>query len=250
MKALILAAGYATRLYPLTADTPKALLPLGDKPMLDYLMESLVSIPQLEGVHLVTNHRFAAQFEAWAEQAQARYGALTPRIWDDGTTSNENRLGAIGDMDFVIEKAGIKEDLLVAVSDNFFTFDLNDFYRAFVQSGQDAVCAQPMDDGEMIKSFAVASLDERGTIVEMEEKPAHPKSNLAVYGLYLYRRDTLPLIKRYLREGNSPDSQGHFPAWLYKLRPVHAYLFPGECVDIGTVETYQAVNSRYEKQQG
>ena len=210
-------------------------------------MDSLVKIPELEGKHLVTNHRFADQFETWAQEARARYGALTPQIWNDGTTSNENRLGAIGDMRFVIEKAGIDEDLLVAVSDNFFTFDLNEFYRAFLRSGQDTVCAQPMDDEEMIKSFAVASLDEQGTIVELEEKPEHPKSNVAVYGLYLYRRDTLPLIDRYLKEGNSPDSPGHFPAWLYRIRPVHAFRFSGECVDIGTVETYQAVNRRYSK---
>ena len=130
MKALILAAGYATRLYPLTLNTPKALLPMGSRTLLDILMDSLTGIPQLEQVHLVTNHRFAGQFEQWAAAARPRYGALTPVIWDDGTGDNETRLGAIGDMQFVIEQAGLCDELLVAVSDNFFTFDLKDFYDA------------------------------------------------------------------------------------------------------------------------
>ena len=186
MKALILAAGYATRLYPLTLNKPKALLPMGQRTLLDILMDSLTGIPQLEQTHLVTNHRFAGQFEQWAQGARARYGALTPVIWDDGTSDNETRLGAIGDMQFVIERAGMCDELLVAVSDNFFTFDLKEFYDAFTASGQDTICAQPMADREELKRFAVAQLDENGTVTDLEEKPAEPKSDLAVYGLYLY----------------------------------------------------------------
>lgn len=246
MKALILAAGYATRLYPLTLNTPKALLPMGSRTLLDILMDSLTGIPQLEQVHLVTNHRFAGQFEQWAAAARPRYGALTPVIWDDGTGDNETRLGAIGDMQFVIEQAGLCDELLVAVSDNFFTFDLKDFYDAFAASGQDTICAQPMADREELKRFAVAQLDEQGTVTDLEEKPAEPKSDLAVYGLYLYRADTLPLVRQYLTEGNSPDAPGHFPAWLYRRKPVHAFLFTGECVDIGTPQAYDETRRQYE----
>ena len=246
MKALILAAGYATRLYPLTRNTPKALLPMGERTLLDILMESLADIPQLEQVHLVTNHRFAGQFEQWAQGARARYGALTPVIWDDGTSDNETRLGAIGDMQFVIERAGLDGELLVAVSDNLFTFDLRAFYAAFVAAGQDTLCAQPMADREELKRFAVAQVDEHDTVTGLEEKPAHPKGDLAVYGLYLYRADTLPMVKQYLEEGNSPDAPGHFPAWLYRRKPVHVFRFPGECVDIGTPEAYRQARRKYE----
>ena len=245
MKALILAAGYATRLYPLTLDTPKALLPIGNKALLDYIMESLVKVPGMEEIHLVTNHRFAENFHNWANETREKYRELTPIIWDDGTTDNDNRRGAIGDMQFVIEQAGLQDDLLVAASDNFFTFDIVDFYNAFRSSRQDTLCATKVEDLEMIRGFAVAQLDDCGTVVDLEEKPKHPKSDLGVYALYLYRADTLPMINEYLTLGCSPDAPGHFPAWLYKRKAVHAFLFTGECVDVGTIDAYHRVQERY-----
>lgn len=247
MQALILAAGYATRLYPLTEHTPKALLPIGGKAMLDYLMEALVKIPQMTAVHLVTNARFAGQFGEWAQKMEPVYGPLTPKIWDDGTHDNATRLGAIGDIQFVLDRAHIREDLLIAASDNFFTFDLNLFAQEFEKTGQDCLTAQPMEDVDTLRRFAVAALDEKGTVLDLEEKPREPKTNLAVYALYLYRADTLPLFAQYLAEGNNPDSPGHFPGWLYTKKPVHAFIFPGTCVDIGTVESYREVCEAYRR---
>ena len=246
MKALILAAGYATRLYPLTKDKPKALLPMGKHTMLDILMGSLITIKELTEIHLVTNHRFAEQFEDWAKEAQSRYGALTPVIWDDGTMDNATRLGAIGDMNYVIEKAQLNDDLLVTVCDDLFDFDIRDFVADFTASGQDTICAQPMEDEEERKRYAIALLDEKGTVIDLEEKPAQPKSDIAVYGFYIYRADTLPLVAQYLAEDNSPDAPGNFPSWLYKKKPVHAFIFEGECVDIGTPEAYEENRKKYE----
>lgn len=247
MKALILAAGYATRLYPLTENLPKALLPMGSSTMLDILLEAMIKIPELDGIHLVTNHRFADQFHTWAEEKKEQYGSLTPVIWDDGTSDNATRLGAIGDIQFVLEKSGIEDDLLIAACDNLFSFDLRDLCREFHETGHDTICAQPMDDYETLKRFAVALTDENGTVTDLEEKPAEPKSDLAVYAVYLYRKDTLPLFRQYLEDGNSPDSPGHFPGWLYSRKPVHAFRFTGEAVDIGTVDSYREAKEKYEK---
>jgi len=241
VKALILAAGYATRLYPLTKDMPKALLPIGGRAMLDYLMDGIVSIPEIDGCVIVTNHRFAEQFRAWAN---CRSG-IPIEVVDDMTTNNDNRLGAIGDISYAIDRANIDDDVLVAASDNFFTFNLNDYAEAFRQHGRDTLLAGKIDSIEDLRRFAVAVLDENGRVVNLVEKPQDPPSDIAVYALYIYRRDTIPMIKQYLAEGNNPDAPGHFPEWLYKRRDVRAYVFEGECVDIGTVASYNDICEKY-----
>ena len=248
MDGLILAAGYATRLYPLTKNMPKALLPMGKGTMLDVLMKKLIVVPELESIHLVTNHRFAEQFQTWADKVHPIYGRLTPQIWDDGTVDNETRLGAIGDMQYVIRQAGLSEDLLVAACDNLFSFDLRDMAEEFRRTGQDTICAQRMANKEELRRYAIALLDKDGTVVDLEEKPSNPKSDLAVFAIYMYRKDTLPLIEQYLSEGNTSDSPGHFPGWLYTKKPVHTFLFSGACVDIGTVEAYHKAVANYNTQ--
>ena len=239
MKALILAAGYATRLYPLTKDKAKALLPIGGKLMIDYLMDNLATIKEIDKAYIVTNSRFAGQFAEWAEDRTDKRIAV--EVVDDGTNTNETRLGAIGDMQFAIEQFGIDDDLLVAASDNFFTFGLEEFGEMFKKYGDDLVMAKAMEDYEERKRFAIAELDADGKIISFEEKPEKPKSDLAVYAVYLYRRDTLKMIKQYLAEGNNPDSPGNFPAWLFTRKPVRVYAFTGECIDIGTVASYEEV---------
>lgn len=247
MKALVLAAGYATRLYPLTENQPKALLPIGEKPILDYLMEEIATIPGLNEVHIVTNHRFEGHFKRWAEEraAQEKYPGLTFRIWDDGTTSDADKLGAVGDIQFVIDQAGLDDDTLVAASDNFFTFPLVRFYEDFMATGCDTILGGKMEDRALLKRFAVAVLNEDRRVELLVEKPKDPPSDIAVYALYLYRRDTLPLIRQYLAEGHSPDAPGHFPEWLYRRKEVRAYLFDGEAVDIGTHESYEEAQARF-----
>jgi glucose-1-phosphate thymidylyltransferase len=245
MKAIVLAAGYAMRLYPLTKDRPKALLEIGGRYMLDYLMDEIASIPEIDEAILVTNSRFSGQFADWAAgRSDLR---LPIRVLDDGTDTNENRLGAIGDMQFALNQTGIDDDLLVAAADNLFTFRLNEFVESFRKSGKDTLLAKAMGDTEELKRFAIATLDENGRVTGLVEKPEHPPTDIAVYALYIYRRDTLPLVRKYLEEGNNPDAPGHFPEWLYKRRDVRAYLFDGDCVDIGTPEAYAAARAEYEK---
>lgn len=247
MKAIVLAAGYATRLYPLTIDTPKALLPLGGRVMMDYLVDQIATLPNMDEAHIVSNARFFAQFRAWADEAQPRYPHMKLVVWNDGTLSNEDRLGAVGDIWFTIEQAKLDDELLVAASDNFFTFPLIDYYRAFKQVDRDMLLMTHISDRDTLKGFAVATLDENNRVVGLVEKPQDPPTDIGVFALYLYRRDTLPLIKRYLDEGNSPDAPGHLPEWLYHFRDVRGYLFDGECIDIGTPEMYRAVQQRFEE---
>lgn len=248
MKAIILAAGYATRLYPLTKDKPKALLPIGEQTMMDYLTAGLADIEEITDVHIVTNHRFAAQFEDWARQAraQARYRRLNFFVWDDGTMSNDDRLGAVGDMQYVIERAALDDDVLVAASDNFFTFPLRLFSQAFHRQQRDMLLAGFIEDIDTLRRFAVAEVAEDGRVLSLVEKPDNPPSHTGIYALYLYKKETLPLIKRYLDEGNAPDSPGHFPEWLCRSGyELGAYCFEGECVDIGTHESYQEICQRF-----
>lgn len=247
MKALILAAGYATRLYPLTIDRPKALLPIAGRAMLDYLVDEICTLPDLDEIHLVSNHRFVHSFSAWAEGARLRHPERRLIIWDDRTTSDADKKGAIGDVQFVLDQAKLDDDLLVAASDNFFTFPLLRFYEAFRANGCDTLLAARFTDRELLKRFAVATVDERLRVTHLEEKPEEPKSDLGVYALYFYCRDTLPLIAQYLAEGNSPDAPGHFPVWLYPRREVRVYPFEGECIDIGTPQSYREVCERFEK---
>lgn len=241
MKAIILAAGYATRLYPLTKNCPKALLPVGNRTILDRLVEQIATIYAVDEVHIVSNHKFFGQFTAWAEAAQPAYDDLRLVVWDDGTDSNDTRLGALGDIKFVIEQAGILDDVLVLASDTYFSFALADFYRDYQRHGRDLLLAHEEADKETVKRFAVAVLDAQGRVLDMEEKPASPKSCTAIYAAYIYRADTLPLLGQYLDEGNNPDAPGHFPAWLYTRRDIRAYVFEGECIDIGTLDTYRGV---------
>lgn len=241
MKAIILAAGYATRLYPLTRNRAKALLPIGGKPMIDYIVEQMDTVAALDEIYVVTNSRFAAQFREWAAQAKSR-APIT--ILDDGTTCDENRRGAIGDISFVIEEKKIDDELMVIAGDNFFTYSLRDYVAFFHKIGRDCVCVKEWTDEKALSQFGIALLDADGRVLDIEEKPEKPKSNMAVFAAYLYRRDTVPLFAEYLAAGNKPDAPGNFPAWLYRRKEVFAYSFEGECYDIGTPESYEEVQSR------
>lgn len=248
MKTIILAGGYATRLYPLTENMPKALLPIGGRPMMDYLVEGIAEIAEMTEVHIISNHKFADQFENWKKQAdeEKRYPNLTFKVWDDGTVSNEDRLGAVGDIQYVLARAEMNDDVLVAASDNFFTFPLTLFVDEFKKQNRDLLLGGTIEDIETLRRFAVATLDETGKVLKLAEKPAEPESTTAIYALYLYKKETLPLFEEYLSGGNNPDSPGRFPEWLIRQgHDMGAYLFTGECVDIGTHESYREICEQY-----
>lgn len=244
MKAIILAAGYATRLYPLTINTPKALLPINKKPIIDYIVDELNTISEIDEIYVVTNSRFAQHFTDWAKTAPGK----TPiSVLDDGTTSDENKKGAVGDIGFVIAEKKIDDELLVIAGDNFFTYSLRDYVNYYREKDRDCVCVKKWPNKKELSQFGVALLDENGKVLDIEEKPKQPKSDTAVFATYLYKRDTVPMFREYLDGGNNPDAPGNFPAWLYKRKDVYAYTFSGECYDIGTPESYREVCRMYEK---
>lgn len=244
MKAIILAAGYATRLYPLTLHQPKALLPIGGKPILDHIVEQMEGVRELDRIFVVSNAKFAAQFDAWARTAHCR---IPIEVLNDGTTDDSNKRGAIGDIFFAIEEKKIDDELMVIAGDNFFTYSLREYVDFYREKDRDCVCVKRWQDEKMLSQFGIALLDENGKVLDIEEKPAKPKSNAVVFATYLYKRETVPLFAEYLAAGNKADAPGNFPAWLYRRKEVYAYAFDGDCYDIGTPESYREVCRLYEK---
>ena len=243
MKVIVLVAGYATRLYPLTLNTPKALLKIGGETMLDFLMKKLEKVPNINDVYLVSNDKFYQNFEEWKNNSKYLFNI---KVLNDGTNTNETRLGAIGDIKFVLDHENIDDDLMVLVSDNYFTFELSDFYDYYKQKDCDVVLGTKFDDLEYLsKHFGVAILDENGRVLDMFEKPGRIISDTGLYASYIFKKETLPKFNEYLAEGNSPDAPGNFIAWLHKRKPVYCYRFKGECYDIGTHEMYDELNKRF-----
>jgi len=239
MKAIILLAGYATRMYPLTENQPKALLPLKGKPVIDYIVEQINKLPEVDTIYAVTNSKFYSHFTMWANTAPT---TIPIEVLDDGTTSNENRRGAIGDIFFAIQEKNIDDELFVVAGDNYFTYDLREQYGVFRKTGCDTIAGKELNDIEKLKAFAVAKLDVYGKVVELVEKPAVPESNIAIYAIYFYRRETVPMFCTYLGEGNNPDHPGSFPQWLHRIQDMYNYTMNGDCYDIGTIEMYEDMN--------
>ncbi|MCL2839267.1 MAG: nucleotidyltransferase family protein [Defluviitaleaceae bacterium] len=239
MKAILLLAGYATRMYPLTEHQPKALLLIKGKPVIDYIVQQINRLPEVTTIYAVTNSRFYTHFLNWARASPT---TIPIEVLDDGTTSNENRRGAIGDIIFTLQEKSINEDILVIAGDNYFTFDLREQYDFFKKQKADTIVAKEIDDMEQLKSFAVAQLDPLGKVLSLEEKPQQPKSNTAVFASYFYRKETLPLFHEYIKQGNPPDAPGYFPQWLHKIQDVYAYKMNGNCFDIGTIKVYEQLN--------
>jgi glucose-1-phosphate thymidylyltransferase len=223
VKALILAAGYATRLKPLTDDRPKQLLPVGGRPIVDWIVEKIHDAG-IEDVHLVTNARFAPMFAEWGK-------ATGVTVHDDGTTSNETRLGAIGDMQFV----DLDDDLLVIAGDNLFDDSLADFVEFWRRRDQPASAVAVHDVGtkELARLYGVVAVDGDDRVVDFVEKPEDPPSTLAATATYLYPRAHARLVDTYLAEGNPPDQPGNYVAWLHRREPVYAFRFAGGWYDIG-----------------
>ena len=242
MKAIILAAGYATRLYPLTLNMPKALLPIGNKPIIGHIVAQMDTVEELDEIYVVSNDKFAGHFEEWAKPAKSR---VPIKVLNDGTTDDSNKRGAIGDIFFVIEEMKIDDDLMVIAGDNFFTYSLKDYVAFFREKDRDCVCAKVWEDESQLSQFGIALLDWKGMVLDIEEKPAKPKSNTVVFAAYLYKRETVPMFAEYLAAGNKPDAPGNFPAWLYKKKEVYGYTFQGECYDVGTPESYREVCEMY-----
>jgi glucose-1-phosphate thymidylyltransferase len=241
VKAVILAAGYATRLYPLTLDRPKALLPVGGRTMLDRLFEQLEGVDGLDEVYVVTNAKFAGSFRDWA----AGRSGLPVRIVDDGTVDEETRLGAIGDLALTIREAGLDDDLIVLAGDNLFSESIAPFPAFALAKGGAALGVYDVGDLEAIRRYAVIELDADDRVTRLEEKPDEPRSTLAGIALYFYPRSGLGFVADYLAEGNNPDQPGRLVQWLYPRTPVYGWRVPGRWYDVGSKETLAEADAAF-----
>ena len=239
MKAIILAAGYATRLYPLTLDRPKALLPVAGRPMVEHVVGRLATMPDVDEILLVTNAKFAGQFVEWSAGFEPPRPGLAPRVVDDGTTDESNRLGANGDLAFVLDSRGIDDDIVVIASDNLFAESLAGFSAVCRERGTPVVVLTDIGDLAEMSKYSMVEVDATGRLTSFVEKPAEPTSTLSCIALYFYPRATLGEVRRYLAEGNNPDQPGRFVAWLFRQQPVHTWRLEGLWYDIGGPEALQ-----------
>jgi len=240
MKLLVIAAGYATRLYPLTLNQPKALLPVGGRPMLDRVLGALASVKP-DGIYVVTNSKFAPHFRDWAA---ARPDVI---VVDDGTTSDEDKLGAIGDIAFVLDEAQVDDDLVVVAGDNLFSDDLVEFGAFCRARNAPVVALHDVGDLTQMSKYNAIETDEQGRITYFEEKPQNPTSTLTAIALYFYPRHVLPLIRQYVDEGNNPDQPGRLVQWLYSRVDVFTWRVPGDWYDIGSAETLRQADKNFSR---
>lgn len=235
MKALILAAGYAKRLWPMTKNKPKPLLEVKGKPIIEHIISHFKEIPEIDEVLVVTNDKFALTFEQWAESIDI---GLPIKIINDMTLSNDDRKGAIGDMKYAIDEEKIDDDLMVIAGDNLFEYKLSDFYKFFKEKNASVVACKDMGSKEEVKEkFGVVELDSDKKIIGFEEKPKHPKSSLASTACYIFSKDDIKEINNYIEADNPPDNAGDFIKWLANHKPVFGFSFNKNWFDIGSFES-------------
>jgi glucose-1-phosphate thymidylyltransferase len=247
MKIIILAAGYATRLYPLTLTRPKPLLPVAGKPMVEHVIDNLAPIGGIDRIYVVTNAKFAEQFQTWSDNYRATKSKLNFTIVNDGSTDDTNKLGAIGDINYVINSQNVDDDIIVVAGDNLFNQPLSDFGKFCREKNAPALAVYDVGNLEEIKKYNSISTDDDGRITFFEEKPKNPTSTLTGIALYFYPKATVPLIKQYIAEGNNPDQPGRFVQWLYPRSPVYTWKVPGLWFDIGSKETLEEANQIFGK---
>ena len=243
MKAIILCAGYATRLYPLTENFPKPLLPISNKPLLEHIIEKINEIPVNE-IIIISNHKLINHFKRWREDFQTN---LSLKILDDGSTSEENKLGALKDLSFALEKEKIDEDFLVVARDNIHKFSFSDFHNKFKKLNNNLIAVHDMQDLEKVrKKYGVVLLDKNEKVINFQEKPENPKSTMKSICCYLFKPIIKPLLLQYL-QSNNPDATGYFVEWLIKQKPVYAFQFSEPVYDVGNLESYEEVKKNFDK---
>jgi glucose-1-phosphate thymidylyltransferase len=247
MKILILAAGYATRLYPLTLTKPKPLLDVAGRPMIEHVLDNIAPIPGIDRVYVVTNDKFAAPFQQWADGYRATKSKLNFTIINDGSTDDTNKLGAIGDLNLVLEREQVDDDLIVVAGDNLFSESIEAFGKFCREKNAPVLGVYDVGDLEAIKKYNAITIAGDGRITFFEEKPQVPQSTLTGIALYFYPRATLPLIRQYVAEGNNPDQPGRLVQWLYPRTPFYTWRVPGLWFDIGSKETLAEANEIFGK---
>ena len=242
MKVIILAAGYATRLYPLTLNQPKPLLKVVGKPRIEHVLDNLSPIQGIDHVYVVTNAKFAGHFQQWSEGYRAAEDKPDISIINDGTTDDSNKLGAIGDLHLVLTREQIDDDIFVVAGDNLFSQSLEEFGEFCRGKNAPVVAVYDVGELEQIKKYNAIEIDQDDRITFFEEKPQQPKSTLTAIALYYYPQASLPLIYQYISEGNNPDQPGRLVQWMYQRTPFYVWRVPGIWYDVGSKETLEEAN--------
>ena len=242
MKCIILAAGYATRLYPLTENFPKPLLEVKGKTILDWLVDDITFTNKIDEFIIISNHKYIDSFDKWIKEKNSD---IKISLLDDGTTSNENRKGAVADIEFAIKKLNLNDDLLVIAGDNVLDFSLDSFIDYFYEKKSTCIMRYYEESIERLKRSATVCVDEFDKVLEMIEKPLEPTSNWCSPAFYIYKKEDVKKVKEALDSGCSKDAPGSFISWLYDKSIVHAMEMPGKRYDIGTLESYHLVNEEY-----
>ena len=244
MKNIVLAAGYATRLYPLTENFPKPLLEIAGKSILDRLLEDIDSLPEINEHIIISNARYYEHFVNWKNNSKLK-NPIT--IINDGSTNNDNRLGAVRDIQFAIEECSIDDDILVIAGDNVIDFSFSKFIDLFKEKNAAVIMCNYEEDVNTLKRSGVMVPDDDFKVISMEEKPEDPKSNWCVAPFYIYKKDELYLIKKGIESGCKTDAPGSFVCWLCTQTDVYALRSEGMRYDIGTLESYEHVKKIFKE---
>ncbi len=243
MKLILTAAGYATRLWPLTKDTPKPLLEVKGKPIVDHIIDNVMQIEAVDAVYLVTNHKFAKNFAAWKKKIKHN---VPITVFDDGTTSNDDRLGQIGDIYHVLKQAKVEDDVLIIAGDNLFNFSLLEAFNAFKKHGEIVNPLYDPKDIEVAKQMGTVVMDKNMLFTEFYEKVEKPKSTFCSQGVYFVPKARLNLFKKYVDEKHNADKMGYFMSWLLEKNvPVYGIVFDKGWFDIGWLEALEHARKNF-----
>ncbi len=240
MKCLILAAGYATRLYPLTENFPKPLLTVGDKTILDWLVDDIDTANAVDEYIVISNHKYAHHFEVWAKTKKQKV-----TVADDGTDTNETRLGAVCDIKFAIDKLGLDDDMLVIAGDNVLDFSLTKFIAYAKEKQTPCIMRYYEPDEKKLLKCGVVTVDEKDKICGMTEKSPTPATHWCCPPFYYYTEEAAKLVQKGIDSGCGTDAPGSYIAWLCKQTTIHAMEMPGKRYDIGNLESYEKVKAEY-----
>jgi len=240
MKCLILAAGYATRLYPLTENFPKPLLKVGEKTILDWLIDDIDTLGLVDEYVVISNHKFAHHFDAWVKEKSQKITVV-----DDGTESNETRLGAVKDIQFAVEKLGLDDEMLVIAGDNVLDFSLTKFISYAKEKDTSCMMRYYEESEARLKKCGVVTVDDSDLVLDMTEKPECPASHWCCPPFYFYTKEDAKLVEKGIAAGCGTDAPGSYAAWLCKETKVHAMEMPGRRYDIGNLENYEKVQKEY-----
>ncbi len=243
MKVLVLAAGYATRLYPITENQPKPLLEINGKAILGHILDKVKRVLDVSEIFIVTNHRFYDQFRVWLNHYPF---SKKITLVDDGTLSNEDRLGAVGDINFVLKEKDIAEDLLVIAGDNLFGFSLRTFLDFCNDRKTSVLALRDLKDPEKIKGRYGAGILEGTKVIAFEEKPLRPSSTLAATACYLFTKKDLTLVEKSITVGKA-DNPGDLVKYLVKESEVHGFVFTEHWFDVGSLESLKEAEAVYRK---